>query len=273
MDLTFHTAYKKFGDIFHNGIINLDGVNFFSPWGMGLVCLKAIENMNKEDKNLILPNNIETLSYIKRVHFDKFMSEISYNSFLTGLDNIKINERENLNIHEIMHCSFRDEFAARLQSKIRAMFLSFGLNNNDEQKITGLVAELGNNVFDHNAGSWSTNIVGAIIIAQNYPKLKKIEVIVADPGVGFLGSLKVARPELKNNIDAIKIGLTGVTGRVGEKRGNGLITIQDWTINQLSGIVRIHSGNGLVVIDKNGQKEQVVSGILGTLAGLEIVYN
>lgn len=193
MDLTFDSAYKNFSDIFHDGVIDVSEVKFFSPWGIGLVCLKAIENMNKPRKELRLPRNPETLSYLKRMHFDELLAELTYGSFLGRLGELTVNERENLNIHEIMHCSHRDEFEARLASRIRIMFRAFGLNDNDEQRATALVGELGNNVFDHNAGSWPTNVVGAIIIAQNYPKIKRIEVVIADPGVGFLGSLKLAK--------------------------------------------------------------------------------
>src|SRR3989344_5323579 len=237
MDFTFETSYKNFNSVFHDGEIDLSNIDFFSPWGIGLVCLKAVENMDRADKALKLPRKSDTLTYIKRMHFAVIMQELTYAPFLDKLNGLEIQEHDNPNVHEIMHCSFRDEFAARLESKIRLIFKAFGLNDNDEQKATALVGELGNNVFDHNAGSWPTNVVGAIIIAQNYPNLKCVEVVVADTGIGFLNSLKVAKPDLKNDIEAIKLGLAGVTGRVGEKRGNGLRTIQDWTINQFRGIV------------------------------------
>lgn len=171
MDFTFDTSYENFNKVFHDGEIDLGNINFFSPWGVGLVCLKAVENMNKTDKVLKLPRKTDTLTYIKRMHFAVTMQELTYTSFLGKLNALKINEYDNPNIHEIMHCTFRDEFAARLESKIRMIFKSFGLNDNDEQKATALVGELGNNVFDHNAGSWPTNVVGAVIIAQNYPIL------------------------------------------------------------------------------------------------------
>ena len=63
-------------------------------------------------------------------------------------------------------------------------------------RATVLVGELGNNVFDHNEGLWPTDIRGAIIIGQNYPQLKKIEVVIADPGVGFKRSLQLRDPNL-----------------------------------------------------------------------------
>lgn len=272
MNLNFSNVYAHFNDIFREYVIDLHNIQSFSPWGVGLVCLKAVENLDNNNKSLVLPINQGALDYLKRIEFEKFVNELSYSQFLSPLDTINIIDI-NQNIPEIMHCSFRDEFSAKLESKIRMTFRNFGLKDSQEQKLTALVGELGNNVFDHNAGSWPTNIVGAIIAIQNYPKDKKIEIVVADPGVGFLKSLKLAKPDLNSELEAIKLGLTGVTGRVGEKRGNGLITIQDWTINQFSGIVHIHSGNGLVTIDKNGEKEKEVDRILGTLAGLELVYN
>jgi len=166
-----------------------------------------------------------------------------------------------------------DEFNARLESRIRKIFKNFGMKDADEQKATALVGELGNNVFDHNEGVWSTDVRGAIIIIQNYPEIKKIEALVADPGIGFFGSLRGIEPDPPlTDIDAIKLGLQGISGRVGERRGNGLLLIQDWTINQFNGIIRIHSGSGLVVVDKNGQKESNVNKILGTLAEFVVLY-
>ena len=169
-----------------------------------------------------------------------------------------------------MHCNFRSDFEARLSSKIRIMFKNFGLGSDDESMATALVGELGNNVFDHNEGSWPTNIRGAIILGQHNQMKKQIEVVVADPGIGFRGSLSIADPNLKSDVDAIMLGLSGVTGRVGEPRGNGLKTIPNWTINKFNGIVRIHSGNGLVVVDKDGQHATTVFPIVGTLASFVV---
>lgn len=273
MTLNFDNIYKNFPTIFKDDSIDLKDVAFFDPWAIGTVCLKAIENINKTGKKLILPTSPDTLAYLKRMHFDDFMKELTYAAHLLSLENLPRIENDNLNIHEIMHCSFRDEFSARLHSRIRRMFKNFGMNDEDEQRATALVGELGNNVFDHNEGSWPTDVRGAIIIAQHYPKLKEIDVVVADPGAGFLNSLKVVRPDLQSDVEAIKLGLLeGVTGRIGEKRGNGLRTIQDWTINNFNGIVRIHSGNGLVEVSQAGQKEKVVNNILGTLAEFVVIY-
>lgn len=272
MDLTFNTIYKDLDKVFKNHLIDLGDIDFFDPWAIGMVALKAIENKDHVDKSIKLPKDENIQTYLKRMHFGDFISSLTYKDAAKELENFQINEYENDNIQEIVHCLYRDDFNARLESKIRRMFRHFGLGEEDEQMATALVGELGNNVFDHNEGVWPMDVRGAIIIAQSYPKLKKIEVLVADPGVGFLGSLKELPNKPDNDVEAIKLGLSGITGRVGEKRGNGLKTIQNWTINEFNGIIRIQSGNGLVRVDKDGIKEKVVNKILGTLAELVVYY-
>jgi len=272
MDLNSDTIYQNFSSIFKAGVIDLGNVTFFNPWAIGLICLKAIENGNNPDKNLILPRDPDIIKYLKRMHFDEIMAELTYGSFLDKLKNADMNERENLNIHEILHCLFRDQFTARLGSGIRRMFINFGMSEADEQRATALLGELGNNVFDHNEGAWPTKFRGAIIVAQNYPKIQKIEVVVADPGVGFAGSLKNIENPPKNDSEAIKLGLQGVTGRIGEPRGNGLKLVQDWTINKFNGIIMIHSGNALIEVSRDGVKEKSVPKILGTLAEFVVLY-
>lgn len=258
-------------EIFDNNQIDLSKFSHLDPWIIGLVCLKAIEYSQNPNKKLVLPKNEKTISYFKKMNLGKILNELSYKDFLKDVYLISEGD-EDPNIREIIHCNFRDEFEARLLSKMRMIFKSFGMNENDEPRATTLLGELGNNVFDHNAGSWPMNFGGAIIIIQNYFENRIVEVVVADPGVGFRESLKSHNSNIKSDIEAIKLGLSGVTGRIGEKRGNGLKLIRDWTINHFNGIVRIHSGNGLVIIDKDGEKEREVFDILGTLASFVIKY-
>lgn len=272
MNFTFSKIYENIEKIIKGSIIDLSEMTFCDPWSIGMLCLLAIKNKNELNKALILPKSEDIKRYLKRMHFDSFIKEINYGPSIFELEKLNITELNNMNICEITHSLYRDDFNARLE-KIRMMFKNFGMIDEDDlNKATVLVAELGNNVFDHNEGSWPTDIRGAIIIGQNYPKLKKIEVIVADPGVGFKESLRTRNPNL-DDVEAIKLGLRGITGRVGEKRGNGLKLIQNWTINNFNGIVRIHSGNGLVIVDKNGIQSRIVNNILGTLAGFVVAYN
>ena len=269
-NLNSQTIYKQWTQIFSDHTINLAAVEFCDPWAIGTICLKAIEFAQSDDKRLILPEKGEELTYFRRMHLAEFFSSLTYRSFLTSLEGVTVAERENTNIQEVLYCQSMGEFDARLSSRIRIMFKTFGLSDTEEQLATGLVGELGNNVFDHNLGVWPTINHGAIIIAQNYPKTSTIHVVVADPGVGFFGSLLSVKPDLASDVEAIRLGLSGVTGRVGERRGNGLRLIQDWTINRFQGILRIQSGRGLVTVDKSGIRDQDVPPVVGTIAELTI---
>src|SRR5205085_2651870 len=110
---------------------------------------------------LILPSKAETKYYLKRMRFDKILSELGYDEAKEALDKVQVPERNNINIHEVMHCYYRDEFNARL-GRFITMFTNFGLSESDAQRATALVGELGNNVFDHNTGNWPTNVSGCI---------------------------------------------------------------------------------------------------------------
>ena len=271
MNLDFNNFYKNVGKIVKGSTIDLSDVVFVHPWSMVMICLLLIERIPAPDKKLTLPNKMETKAYLKRMRFDKMLFELGYNEAKEVLDRVEVPERDNVNIHEVMHCLYQDEFSARL-SRFITMFQNFGLSENDAQRATAVVGELGNNVFDHNLGNWPTNISGCIIVAQHYPSTHTIEIAVGDPGVGFYGSLKAGFPDLVNDTEAIKLGLAGNTGRVGEIRGNGLKLIQQWTLQNFSGKVMIHSGNGLVIVDKSGMKDTKVNKILGTVAQFVINY-
>lgn len=271
MNLDFKNFYRNIDNIIKGSTIDLSKVKFIHPWSIVMICLLLIERIPDFNKKLILPNKTEAKSYLKRMRFDKILFELGYGEAKEILDVIEVPERNNNNIHEVMHCFYRDEFNARL-GRFITMFKNFGLNEEDAQRATALVGELGNNVFDHNLGNWPTKATGCIIAAQRYPSTKSIEIAVGDPGVGFYGSLKAAFPGVKNDIEAIKLGLAGNTGRIGEIRGNGLKLIQQWTLQNFSGKVMIHSGNGLVIVNKAGIKEYTVNKILGTIAQFVINY-
>lgn len=272
MKETFETIYSSWDSVFSGNTIDLSEATFLDPWVTGLVCLKAVENMNKPDKKVLLPQSPDVFSYMKRMHLDEVMSNLSYAKDVEKMLATPLNERENLNVCEIAQSAFRDEFSARLSSRIRLMFRNFGMNEQDEQRATALVGELGNNVYDHNEGAWPTDARGSFIVAQHWPEKNRIDVVVADPGIGFRGSLRVAKPELDDDLEAIQFGLQGVTGRVGERRGNGLRVIQNWTVDKFNGMLRIHSGTGFVQVDREGQEAKRVPPIIGTLAGLVVFY-
>lgn len=184
MNLDFNNFYKNVRKIIKDSVVDLSEFEFVHPWSMVMIYLLLIERKSDPNKKLILPNKPEINAYLKRMRFDKILSELGYAEAKEMLDKLDIPERNNINIHEVMRCYYRDEFNARL-GRFITMFQNFGLSESGAQRATALVGELGNNVFDHNLGNWPTNVSGCIIAAQRYPNTHAIEIAVGDPGVGF----------------------------------------------------------------------------------------
>lgn len=272
MDPHIESLYKHIDEWIPAGTVDFSRFAFMKPWDIGLVSLSAIKHQAAAgDGKIVLPENSDLCSYLKRMHFQKILTELGCTAAATTLEAIPLTERENVNIQEILHCRYIADFSARL-GHFERMFKNFGLNEEDTNRAVVIVGELGNNVFDHNLGNWPTNFSGAIIAAQNYRRSKRIEMIVADAGVGFLGSLRAAYPELRNDVEAIKKGLAGHSGWIGVQRGNGLKTVQQWTIENFHGILTIHSGSGLVEVNEHGIEAKETIPILGTLAQFVIYY-
>lgn len=84
--------------------------------------------------------------------------------------------------------------------------------------ISSAAGEIGNNSFDHNLGNWP-DIAGAFFA---YDLGKRI-IVLADRGVGVLTTLRLVRPKLKTDAEALKMAFTEIiTSRATEHRGNGL---------------------------------------------------
>lgn len=96
---------------------------------------------------------------------------------------------------------------------------------------TGVIGEVGDNCFTHNAPGW-VDISGCWF--EYKLDNKTFSCVIADRGRGILVSLQAARPSLANHQDALQVALTerGVSGRLPEKRGNGLKFVTD-ALNQL----------------------------------------
>jgi hypothetical protein len=271
MDLTRTSIYKYLPEIIRGPIIDISECGFIHPWALVLITLLLVERHGDKDKKILLPKDATVLSYLKRVHFDQTLMKLSYTEESNFLQTIEMNERDNLNLQELTHCSYRDEFNSRLE-RFAKIFINFGLGENQARLVVALIGELGNNVFDHNALNWPTDVSGCFLTAQNYPLKNFIEFAIGDPGIGFLGSLKANYPEINDDISAIKQGLAGKTGRINERRGNGLQFVQRWTLTNFRGKVAIHSGEGLIIIDQDGVTEHKVHRILGTIVQIMLYY-
>lgn len=271
MDRGIEQPYQSVARWASASSLDLSRAEFLYPIEIIESCLLLARNSVVPNRTLVLPTNPETLHYLERMHLDVVLHELGYREQAEQLQAHTGSERDAVSFHEILHCVASDAFSARL-GRFERMFHSFGLDDDLVKRATVLIGELGNNAFDHNLGNWPTNVSGVFIAAQNYSKLRRVEVAVGDPGVGFRVSLHNAFPDISNDVEAIKKGLAGFTGRVGEKRGNGLKVIQHWTVDNFSGTLTIRSGNGLVRVSRAGIESTEVGYNFGTTAQLVLNY-
>lgn len=120
------------------------------------------------------------------------------------------------------HCETRDVFKARLDT------MAILLDKESDSKelvplITAVAGEIGNNSFDHNFGNWP-DVAG---IFFGYDRDKKI-IVLADRGLGIRATLLKVRPNIKDDIMALRVAFTEIiSGRAPEQRGNGLKFVRD----------------------------------------------
>lgn len=116
--------------------------------------------------------------------------------------------RLNAALDEPYRCVSRDIFNAKLN-----VFFS----QINDSLLTAVCGEIGNNAFDHNLGNWHE--ISGLYFNYDHPGL----VIFVDRGQGVFNSLKRIRPNIQNDLEAVKIAFTErISGRDPEQRGNGL---------------------------------------------------
>ena len=109
-----------------------------------------------------------------------------------------------------------------------------------------IAGEIGDNSFAHNIGNWPD--VPGVFFTYN---VDKRIIILADRGRGVLTTLRYVRPNLANDIDALRVAFTEiVSGRNPEKRGNGLKVVRRVAESNMIGLL-FRSGLGVVRIPKS----------------------
>ncbi len=124
---------------------------------------------------------------------------------------------DGLELPSIFYCPNSTVFQARL-IKMQDALIRLGFSENLLSLVVSIAGEIGNNSFDHNLGQWPDT--PGVFFGYDFAKK---QVVLADRGLGILSTLGRVRPELKNNIDALRVAFTEVvSGRAPEARGNGL---------------------------------------------------
>ena len=111
--------------------------------------------------------------------------------------------------------------------------------------LSSAAGEIGNNSFDHNLGNWP-DVPGAFF---SYDLGKRI-IVLADRGVGVLATLRLIRPKLKTDEEALRVAFTEIiTSRASEHRGNGLKYVRD-ALMQAGADLTFQSGDSILEIRK-----------------------
>ena len=121
------------------------------------------------------------------------------------------------NIPPEFYCSNSAIFQARLL-RMQDVLIASGKASKIFSLIVAVTGEIGNNSYDHNLGNWPD--VAGVFFGYD---INKGTIVLADRGLGILGTLKRVRPSLANHQDALLVAFTEmISGRAPENRGNGL---------------------------------------------------
>lgn len=116
------------------------------------------------------------------------------------------------------HCPTRDIFRARVDS-LRIALQRKGYPENRVPLVHAVLAEIGNNAFDHNTGNFRD--IPGVFYGRTFDPSPLF--IIADRGQGVLTTLKRVRPALASDKEALRVAfLERLSGRAPENRGNGL---------------------------------------------------
>lgn len=169
---------------------------------------------------------------------------------------------DKIDVESSYYCQTRDVFEAR-NNKMLNFLIQNGVDENSAYLIYAITGELGNNSFDHNLGKW-TGIMG-VFFRYEYSKKTGL-IIIADRGLGILGTLKTVVFNLNNHKDAIKLAFTKkISSRVLENRGNGLKFVKQNVINK-NFYLELQSGNAKAKINHGMQIVSTDNHVNGCIA-------
>lgn len=182
-------------------------------------------------------------------------------SKLNILDNLQIKKMITWLINPVVdetfeknaQCVSRDVFQAKLDSFY---------NEVQKSLLTAVAGEIGNNSFDHNLGNWR-DIAGIIFI-----KTKDL-IVLADRGQGARKTLSKILPNIKDDMEAVKIAFTQkISGRSPEQRGNGLKFVAS-AVQKNNWELYFQSGNGAAYINKGKmdffKSDNIINGCLAVI--------
>ena len=144
------------------------------------------------------------------------------------------------------YCERPDRFTSRDARMGIELQNTHGFPQDLASLLTLIAGEIGDNSFAHNVGSWP-NIPG-VFFGYDIPKRV---IVLADRGRGVRTTLQQIRPELSDDMEALRVAFTEVlSGRSPEKRGNGLKVVRSIAESSSIGLL-FRSGIGKAIIPKH----------------------
>ena len=129
-----------------------------------------------------------------------------------------------------------------------------GVAERDLAELQTCVSELFNNIADH-----TEHDVGSVF-AQWFPNEKQLEVCVADFGAGVPSTVRRVAPDLSDAEAIARAFEDGFTSKsISTNRDVGLHYLKQNVVENLEGILKLHSAGGSVEIKKCGTRTRVVS--------------
>lgn len=164
------------------------------------------------------------------------------------------------------YCPTRDVFQARVDRLVANLLREQNISSEDAYIVSAMVGEIGNNSFDHNLGKWP-DVAG---IFFGYDIAEKTKIVLADRGQGVLATLKMVKPELANDSEALKTAfLERISGRAPERRGNGLKFVKENVETKKMHLVFV-SGNAKMELNDKMEIKETESPLRGCLAILTL---
>lgn len=136
----------------------------------------------------------------------------------------------------------------------RAADLIRSIDDAAADRVRYCVGEFGRNVAQHAQSS-----IGAVAIAQRFPELQAVQIVVCDAGRGILASLRPYYPELRTELEGLRLAVLPHTSGAAtnvpygrENMGLGLFISKEiaW---RSGGSFWLISGNGLLGLMPNGE--------------------
>lgn len=176
-------------------------------------------------------------------------------------------QMEDIDIQSEYYCRTRDIFQARLEKTTQELLKNGSIAEDDIYIISAIVGEIGNNSFDHNLGNWP-DVAG--VFFGYFSSNGRLEVVLADRGIGVLATLKKVKPELRDDVEALKTAFTEkISGRAPEDRGNGLKFVKENVEERKMHLIFI-SGNAKLELNEKMEIKTIDENIRGCLAILLI---